>query len=155
MNHADLDPVLERFLEAVPTGDTAALAGFANIEKLINQTDDEGWTPLMWAAATGQEGSARMLLGRRVDINAQSDKGETALMCAAESNDENMLLLLVHAGARADLQNKAGDTLRSILEDNGRPDLIEKINKHIADVATRAEQPIKVSRPLVLKKPGM
>lgn len=155
MNHSDLDPVFESFLEAVTTGDTAALGGFANIEKLINQRDDEGWTPLMWAAATGQEETARMLLGRRVEINAQSDKGETALMCAAESNDEKMILLLIKAGARADLQNKAGDTLRSILEDNGRSDLVEKINKHIADVATRAEQPIKVRSPLVLKKPGM
>lgn len=154
MNHADLEPQFERFLEAVTTGDTDAIRGFTNIENLINKTDDEGWTPLMWAAATGQIESARLLLGRRVNVNAQSDKGETALMCAAESNDENILLLLIHAGARADLQNKAGDTLRSILEDNGRLDLMEKINQHIAEIATRAEQPIKVRSPLVLKKPG-
>jgi ankyrin repeat protein len=146
---------LDRFIDIVVNGDTEALRSFPNVDKMINARDEQDWTPLMWAAATGQMHTAQILLGRGAHMDAQGKKGETALMCAADSNDEAILLLLIHAGAKADLKNHAGETVRDILEQLGSDELLAKINTHVAAVATRAEQPIAVRKPLVLKKPGL
>lgn len=145
----------DRFVEIIVKGDTEALRRFPNVDKMINTRDAEGWTPLMWAAATGQMQTAQILLGRGAKMDVQGNKGETALICAAESCDENILLLLIHAGAKADLKNNAGETMRDILQQLGHDETLAKINTHIADVATKAEQPIAVRKPLVLKKPGL
>jgi hypothetical protein len=45
--------------------------------------------------------------------------------------------------------------VRDILQQLGSDELLAKINTHVAAVATRAEQPIAVRKPLVLKKPGL
>lgn len=146
---------IDRFIDIIVKGDTEALRTFPNVDKMINARDDEDWTPLMWASATGQMETAQILLGRGAKMDLQSKKGETALMCAAESCDENILLLLIHAGAKADLKNNAGETVRDILQQLGHDETLAKINERIAEVAIRAEQPITVRRPLTLKKPGM
>lgn len=146
---------MDRFIDVIVKGDTSALRRFPNVDKMINAHDDEGWTPLMWAAATGQMETAQILLGRGAQTDAQAKKGETALMVAAESNDENILLLLVQAGAKADLKNNAGATVRDILQQDGKDETLAKINAHIAAVATKADQPIIVRKPLTLKKPGL
>lgn len=146
---------MDRFIDIIVKGDTDALRTFPNVDKMINARDAEDWTPLMWAAATGQMQTAQVLLGRGAKMDVQSKKGETALMVAAQSCDEPILLLLIHAGAKADLKNKAGETVRDILQQLGHDDTLAKINARIAEVAVRAEQPIMVRKPLTLKKPGL
>lgn len=155
MNDNKPETDIDRFMNIVVNGDTEALRTFPNVDEMINAQDEAGWTPLMWAAATGQMHTAQILLGRGAKMDVQSQKGETALMCAAESCDEKILLLLISAGAKADLKNNAGDTVHDILQQLGRDDMLSKINIHIAEAATKAEQPIAVRRPLVLKKPGL
>lgn len=145
----------DRFIDLVVRGDTAAMQVFPDIGLHINAQDEEGWTPLLWAAATGQTAAAHILLGRGALVNTQGKKGETALMCAAETCDAGMLMLLARAGAKADIQNHAGETVRDILQQMGRDDLLSKLSLHVAETATRAEQPIAVRKPLVLKKPGL
>lgn len=146
---------MDRFIDIIVKGDTDALRRFPNVDKMINARDGEDWTPLMWAAATGQTEMAQILLGRGAQMDLQSKKGETALMVAAESCDEKILLLLVHAGAKADLKNKSGSTVRDMLQQQGHDETLARINAHIADAATRAEQPITVRKPLTFKKPGL
>ena len=146
---------MDRFIDIIVKGDTDALRTFPNVDKMINARDAEDWTPLMWAAATGQMQTAHVLLGRGAKMDVQSKKGETALMVAAQSCDEPILLLLIHAGAKADLKNNAGETVRDILQQLGHDDTLAKINARIAEVAVRAEQPIMVRKPLTLKKPGL
>jgi len=155
MNDDKAKTEIDRFIEIIVSGDTEALRQFPNADKMIDAQDAEGWTPLMWAAATGQAQIAQTLLGRGAKTDVQGKKGETALMCAAEACDEKILLLLIHAGAKADLKNNAGETVRDILQHLGHEETIAKINAHIAEAATKAEQPITVRRPLTLKKPGL
>ena len=51
----------------------------------INARDNEGKTPLMWAAQNGEEDAVRLLIKRDgVDIGATDNEGETALSLAVE-----------------------------------------------------------------------
>ena len=65
----------------------------------VNAVDWRGFTPLMWASASGQLAVTRHLLdsGARVDMRALD--GTTALMIAAANGTTDIVLLLLSRGA--------------------------------------------------------
>jgi len=73
------------------------VAGLAEVEGCdIDQGDDFGHTPLMWAAGGGNEGVVEILLGRYyANPNKRSLYGETPLWCAAESGREGVVKILL------------------------------------------------------------
>jgi len=66
----------------------------------VNAKDQEGWTPLMYAAWNGHTATARALLDRNAEINAKNNEGETALTAAVRQGDSAIVQLLKQAGAR-------------------------------------------------------
>jgi ankyrin repeat protein len=62
--------------------------------------DDEGRTPLYWAAKYGHEEVVRLLLEKRADVDdAQDEVGFMALHCAAKNGHEAVVQLLLKSGA--------------------------------------------------------
>ncbi len=83
------------------------------IKKLIeegadpNQTDNQGFTPLMAAAVTGNKEIAQVLIDAGADVNQKDDTGDHALIIAARFGHLEILTILINAGA--DLHHKNND----------------------------------------------
>jgi ankyrin repeat protein len=90
----------------------AALKGFFNIcQQLIAQDADvnkPGWTPLHYAATSGQLQIMRLLLENHAYVDASSPNGSTPLMMAARYGSPEAVKLLLEEGADPLLKNEQG-----------------------------------------------
>jgi ankyrin repeat protein len=78
-----------------------------------------GWTPLHYAAASGDEDIARLLIKRGAKIDAVSPPASgayTALMLAAREGHPDMVAFLTEQGANPKLTNTEGLTAAQIAE---------------------------------------
>ena len=147
-----LQTAFEQAVQIAATGDVKALRALPQLDKIINRADDEGWTLLMWAAATSQHSTTQFLLSRSAAMDHQGKKGETALICAAETADEKIMALLLNAGARLDLKNNEGQSAFDILKTLGEDALANTLNEQMAKQAVKLEHGITVRSPIVLRK---
>jgi hypothetical protein len=56
-------------IEAVKAGNSAAVEELLGSSADVNQQDEQGWTPLNWAASRGDLDAIRMLVGRGADVS--------------------------------------------------------------------------------------
>ena len=84
------------------------IASFSNVEL----EDDDGRTPLSWAAEYGQEAVVRLLIERDgVEINAKDSEGKTALIWATQKGYEAIVGLLVERdGVEINAKDRFGKT---------------------------------------------
>jgi ankyrin repeat protein len=90
----------------------------------------DGWTALHYAAASGDDEIARMLLqhGARVDAVSPLKSGAyTPLMMAAREGHESTALMLIDQGAKPGLKNSEGLTAAQIAERAGKPGIAAAI----------------------------
>jgi len=84
--------------------------------KLLNEMDDDGYTPLMRAASEGLPNRVRILLEAGVDLNFQNKRvhgRKTALHLVAFKNmyrSTDCLRLLLEAGANLEIKDSLGKT---------------------------------------------
>ena len=64
-----------------------------------NVANNEGWTPLMEAAARGGAGVVALLIEKEADVNAKNKAGRTALQLAEEKGYSQIAEILKAAGA--------------------------------------------------------
>ena len=76
----------------------------------INASDDDGYTPLIWAQLGNRPEVVRLLLDRGAEINAQDREGYTALHQAAMSGRDAILEILLERGASVGTRNRNGWT---------------------------------------------
>lgn len=69
------------------------------------QVNRLGWTPLHYAASTGQLETVKMLLTYKAIVNAPGPDGTTPLMMAAYKGDEPVVQTLLRAGADVTTRN--------------------------------------------------
>lgn len=114
-----------------------------------NTRDEDGWTPLHWAA--GIEGDAprtRVLLDAGANPNARSDGGFTPLMAAAQTGDLARVRMLLDAGAEPNAIDEDGrsalhmaawhageDVIRLLLRAGARTDVQNNSMQTPADIA--------------------
>jgi ankyrin repeat protein len=107
----------------------AALKGHKNlVEKLIKRGADvnkTGWTPLHYAASSGQLSIISLLLEHSAYIDAESPNGTTPLMMAAMYGTPAAVKLLLQEGADVQLKNQQGLTALQFAQRGNRPDSIE------------------------------
>lgn len=79
---------------------------------LVDQADDDGITPLGWAAIANRVEMARLLIQRGAEVNHVDKKGMTPLLYAAsiDFGDGSMVDLLLRSGAKPDARTKEGLT---------------------------------------------
>ena len=65
----------------------------------VNETDEQGWTPLMHAAWNGDLPTLQELITAGADLEAADDDQRTALHLAAEAGRPELVQSLIHAGA--------------------------------------------------------
>ena len=121
----------------------AAIKGeFALAEKMIKKGADvnkTGWTPLHYAASTGQVNIIRLLLENHAYIDAESPNGSTPLMMAGMYGTEAAVQLLLEEGADPLLKNQQGLSALQFAEKASRPNAAALLAN--AAKATRAQRP--------------
>ncbi|PSC71423.1 26S proteasome non-ATPase regulatory subunit 10 [Micractinium conductrix] len=91
----------------------AAAAGKADEEArgaLVNDADEEGWTPLHSAASAGHESVAALLVSLGAAASATTAQQRTPLHYAASKGQAGIVALLLGAGAPADARDATGTT---------------------------------------------
>ena len=119
----------------------AALKGnFELAQKMIQKGADinkTGWTPLHYAASTGQLRMMRFLLEKYAYIDAESPNGTTPLMMASLYASPESVQLLLDQGADPLLKNEQGLTALHFAERGKRVDAVALLSKTI-----RAQRPL-------------
>ncbi|CAM3634596.1 ankyrin repeat domain-containing protein [Polaromonas hydrogenivorans] len=99
-------------------------------DKLIKKGADvnkTGWTPLHYAASSGQVAIISLLLESSAYIDAESPNGSTPLMMAAMYGSAASVKLLLQEGADPKLKNQQGLTALDFAQRSNRPDAVEAI----------------------------
>jgi uncharacterized sulfatase len=75
----------------------------------INAKDELGWTPLYWAASTGQTEVAEFLVAQGADVQAKTKDENTPLHQAASAGEGRLAELLISKGAGVNVKDKRGN----------------------------------------------
>jgi hypothetical protein len=92
-----------------------------------------GWSPLHYAAASGDDEIAAILLQRGASIDSPSPPGTglfTPLMMAAREGHETTALMLIERGANPQLKNSEGLTAAQLAERAGKSRVAAAIKEH-------------------------
>jgi ankyrin repeat protein len=118
----------------------AAIKGQSDlVDKLLARdaaVNKPGWTPLHYAASSGQLSIMKTLLDKYAFIDAQSPNGTTPLMMAAMYGSAESVKLLLDEGADPLMKNELGMTALNFAQQGKRPDAVEMLT-----AAVRAKQP--------------
>ncbi|CDO74938.1 hypothetical protein BN946_scf184945.g10 [Trametes cinnabarina] len=77
---------------------------------LVNAVDEDGRTPLHWAASSGSEDIVRYLVDQGADVNRGDGGGWTPLHIAASGGFDEVVKELLGAGADVNARNEKGLT---------------------------------------------
>ncbi len=65
----------------------------------LGSKNNEGWTPLSWAAESGNEAVVKLLLEKGADLELKDEGGRAPLSWAAERGHKAIVKLLIEKGA--------------------------------------------------------
>jgi len=134
----------EPFLLEVLPGQYSAIAQLAladNREQLftsvgscepeaLDERDNRGNTPLIWATESASEESVRILIAAGALINEQNYLGETALYLASERGYSEVCAALLEHGANTNLATIDGVSPAHIAAAQGNVDVLEQLFRH-------------------------
>ncbi len=93
-----------------------------------NETDERGWTALMYSVAFCKRDVCMMLLSEPdIDVNIAHDGGGTALFLAAHSGLADVVKRLIEMGAEIHKTNVAGFTPVMMAIDGGHPGIAKAL----------------------------
>jgi len=90
----------------------------------VDDRNEAGGTPLLYAAANGYEELLLFLISKGAALDLTNKGGNTALMCAAALGEEKMARLLIAKGAKLDVRNEEGNTAEEIAEQREHPEIV-------------------------------
>lgn len=97
------------FIEAIKSGNRTAVAEMIEAGAEINQQDKQGWTPLNWAAGSGQLEIVNLLLERGADPLAAGRDLRTPQMIALAAGHAEVVKRLREAEAAKGTQNGSAE----------------------------------------------
>ena len=103
----------------------------------VNAKDEDSWTPLHFAAASGHKEIAELLIDKGADVNAKEVDGETSLHYA---DTKEIAVLLIAEGADVNAKNDAGFTPLHHAAVFGRKEIAELLIAEGADVNAKEDE---------------
>ena len=104
----------------------------------VTAKDNNGMTPLHWAAHYGQAKVAKVLLAKGADANAEDDDGMTPMHYAAYRGHAEVVKLLLAKGADANARDKNGMTPLHWAAHYGQAKVAKVLLAKGADVTAKA-----------------
>lgn len=125
--------------QAARSGSTTQVAVLLMLGADINKRDEQGMTPLMWAAWEQHPAVARQLLDRGADVHQKGNDGETALMKAAYRGNLDIVTRLLTRKASVNESDEDGETALLLATSEGHLAIVETLLGYNADpqAATR------------------
>lgn len=142
----------DKFSNLIAQGDLAGMMAMLALKDRIKTTDDEGWTPLHWAALYGHKDISLFLIAQGADIDATSKIGETPLMVAAECRHQNVFMLLLEAGAQTSMTRRNGDAAADILKSHKADDMLAQLREHLTLRETVLQKPLDIKPSPTIRK---
>jgi thiosulfate/3-mercaptopyruvate sulfurtransferase len=115
--------------------DWLATQGFAD----LHATVENKMTPLMRAAANGDEDMARKIIAAGGDARAVNADGNQALWIACVPKDLGLIDLLLDAGADIDHVNENGATPLMYAASSGRTEVVAHLLARGADISIETQ----------------
>jgi ankyrin repeat protein len=99
----------------------------------VDAKDNDGYTPLFWAAFGGHADIASLLLAKGADVNSKTSKGITPLYEASFRGHRKVAELLLAKGADIDARGEKGQTSLHAAVERGHPAVVEVLlnDKHV------------------------
>lgn len=104
---------------------------------VVSRKDENGWTPLHFAAAEGHKDVAELLIANKADVNARNNHGSTPLHDAAYEGHKDVAELLVANKADVSARNNDGSTPLHNAAYEGHKDIVELLLANKANVDAR------------------
>ncbi len=89
----------------------------------VNSTDRRGFTPLMWAAASGDPAVLRLLIDSGAALDVRANDGTTALLLASANGFTEIARVLLERGADVNA-SRGGVSARQLASERGHADLV-------------------------------
>ncbi|MGE5086843.1 MAG: ankyrin repeat domain-containing protein [Bacillota bacterium] len=94
---------IQKLNKAIELDQKAVLTKFLRNKRInLNAQGDEGMTPLMTAASSGNLAATEALLKRKVALDLKNNIGDTALAIAVSADESEIAEKLIYAGASLD-----------------------------------------------------
>ncbi|XP_043241139.1 ankyrin repeat family A protein 2-like isoform X3 [Amphibalanus amphitrite] len=101
----------------------------------VDESDDMGYSALMWASAYGQVPTVRLLLEHKANSARLGPDGETPLILATSSGHYEIVRLLINAGADVNHADENGNTALMYAAFSNSPHAVNELLFSGADVA--------------------
>lgn len=126
-----------KLITASKSGNLEAVKQALNEGTNVNEIDNRGYTPLMWAVSFGYNDIVEYLISQRakLDIQGGGISGLSPLIMASNNGNKEAVMLLVEAEADINFQDKnSGKTALFYAIENGYEDIADYLIDQGADV---------------------
>jgi ankyrin repeat protein len=100
----------------------------------IDESDEEGWTALIWASQCGHETVVEILVDVGADVNAQGGEYGNALCAASDGGHGKIVQMLVEAGADVNAQGGYYGNALQVASSGGHEKVVQMLIDAGADV---------------------
>ncbi|MFK8165498.1 MAG: ankyrin repeat domain-containing protein, partial [Lewinella sp.] len=126
-------------MEAAEEGNYKLVEYFLTKNINLNQTDRNGWTPLMVATSEDHVKVVRLLIDGGADVNFVNRRGWTALIEAADEGATGSARVLLAAGAKTDLPGNS-ISAADMAASEGHPDILRLLAENGADLTGKGRR---------------
>lgn len=91
----------------------------------VNEADEDGFTPTMYAAKIGDATILSLLINKGADVNAQNKAGATALMLASKYGHLGTVKILIKNGADPRIKTNNKYTAQQLAKLYGHEDIAD------------------------------